>query len=188
MPEIMQTSLLVQIDEILALLGFQTHLQPLNSEQLIEQLIVGLDQEPMGEQFKYRLQLCLLEDLLKARNSDTTQLEPSILTLQFTLQLPVQFQDLQEQHELEALRLMLWFNKVLPVGNFGIEGEAKSVYFRYALMGNKESFTGHLIFEAVERIAFFINGLAPHFEAFVQSNKTAIQYLNDSEILQLFQG
>jgi hypothetical protein len=73
------------------------------------------------------------------------------------------------------------------VGNFGLEGENNEVYFRYVLMGDSQNFNGRLIIEVIEQIRFFIQRMAPLFEACVQSEKTALQVLDESELLKQLQ-
>ncbi len=175
------------LSEILSLLGFAVQFLPADTQNKLDQLFIGLDQDAQEGRHSYILQLFFMEDILKAMQPDLEVEEAPRSSLQMVLKLPVAFQSLKENQELEGLRLIILLNKLLPVGNFGLEGENNEVYFRYVLMGDSQNFNGRLIIEVIEQIRFFIQRMAPLFEACVQSEKTALQVLDESELLKQLQ-
>jgi hypothetical protein len=181
---VQEQSPLYHLHEILSLLSYGVHFMPANPETELDQLFISLDSDPQTEPPRFVLQLFFMEDILKRRHPELDPGKNTSSSLQMLLKLPLAFGSLNENQELEGLRLLILLNKMLPVGNWGLEGENKDVYYRYALMGDSQNFNGRLIIEIIELIAFFIQDMAPLLEAFVRSEKTALEILADSTFCQ----
>ncbi len=133
-------------------LGFDATFIPANADDELgfDSLLIILDDEPSEDDLKYGLQAFFVEDMMAAESPDLPEDEqPDFSTLQFLLELPIDWSEFQGERLLEAYRLLAACSQKMPLGYFSLEeGE---VY--YDVAGQVYLVTGHpKLLDAFEQV------------------------------------
>lgn len=148
--------------------GFDASYIPAHSEEELafDSLLVVLDDKPSEDEMLYGLQAFFVEDMMRAEDPDLPEEEnPDFATLQFLLELPVDWSDLAGERLTEAYRLLSACSQKMPLGYFSLEGG--ELFYTYSLLAEDQRIPSKVLISAVDMMSFFINRMTPVFEAFV---------------------
>lgn len=151
--------------------GFEASYIAANEDEEIgfDSLLVVLDDEPDEEEMQFGLQAFFVEDMMRAEDPDLPDDEnPDFSTLQFLLELPVDWSSLQGERLTEAYRLLATCSQKMPIGYFSLEGG--ELFYTYSLLAEDQRISSKVLISAVDMMSFFINRMTPVFEAFTADN------------------
>jgi hypothetical protein len=159
---------------------------PANAEEELafDSLLIILDEEPGEEDMRYGLQAFFVEDMMRAEDPDLPDEEnPDFATLQFLLELPVDWSSFEGERLTEGYRLLGACSQKIPIGYFSLEGG--EVFYTCSLLSEDQRVPTKVLISAVDMMGFFINRMTPIFEEFASENltlETALERL-DQRIL-----
>lgn len=170
--------------------GFSASYLPAGSEADVafDSLLIALDEEseetPLDAEAQYILQAFFVEDMMKAEAPDLPAEEtPDFSMLQMMVELPVNWQELSTERQLEGLQLLNICSQKIPFGHFSQEGE--SLVYTYSFLADSQRIDGDLFLSALDMLSFFINRMPPVLSAFAAENLSLSQAIDrlDHEIL-----
>lgn len=150
---------------------FDANYIPAHAEEdlAFDSLLIVLDEEPSEEDMRYGLQAFFVEDMMRAEDPHLPDEEnPDFATLQFLLELPVDWSELQGERLIEAYRLLSACSQKMPIGYFSLE--SGELFYTYSLLSEEQRIPSKVLISAVDMISFFINRMTPVFEAFSDQN------------------
>ncbi len=144
---------------------------PAHSEEELgfDSLLIILDEEPGEDDMRYGLQAFFVEDMMRAEDPDLPDDEnPDFSTLQFLLELPVDWSELSGERLTEAYRLLGACSQKIPIGYFSLE--AGEVFYTTSILSEDQRVPTKVLISAVDMMSFFINRMTPVFEEFSAKN------------------
>ena len=151
--------------------GFEASYIPAHSEEdlAFDSLLIVLDELPSEEEMRYGLQAFFVEDMMRAEDPELPDEEnPDFATLQFLLELPVDWSELKGERLTEAYRLLSACSQKMPIGYFSLEGG--ELFYTYSLLAEDQRIPSKVLISAVDMMGFFVNRMTPVFEAFTAEN------------------
>lgn len=159
---------------------FETFFHEKSENQPFESLEVILESLEEGNDNEYKLSLHYVNEIAQAFGAvDEAE---DIQLLEFFTEFPGAIQSGAFN---EVARLILNLNRMLPVGNFGINEVNQSVYFQYNLGLDTVSITEVLLLEVLGMIHFFIHDLVPNILLVAEGKLTCEAYLKSFEEMGL---
>ena len=169
--ELIQTPL-QKLNVMLGFLGFDIERIPTSKDIHFESLLIGLDEGENIETHRHVAQVFFIEDLLKVPEMDDFQNDLNRMsTLQFLVNLPISWAQIEPTRLLLGYELMQICNRILPVGYLGLSPE-KEIYFSYALRAENQDISLTVISDLLTMIGYFLNTIAPQIHAVKASQKT----------------
>lgn len=163
--------------------GFEASYIPAHSEDELgfDSLLIVLDDEPSEDEMRFGLQAFFVEDMMHAEDPELPEDEqPDFSTLQFLLELPVDWSGLEGERLTEGYRLLSACSQKMPLGYFSLE--AGELFYTYSLLAEDQRISSKILSSAVDMMSFFINRMTPVFEDFVDDNlslEAALEQLDE---------
>lgn len=151
--------------------GFDASFIPGNSEDDLgfDSLLILLDDETSDQELQYGLQAFFVEDMMQAENPDLPEDEkPDFATLQFLLELPVDWSKLQNERLIDSYRLLASCSQKMPLGYFS--QESGEVFYTYSLIAEDQRLSTKVLSSAIDMMNFFIQRMTPVFQEFATDN------------------
>ncbi|MGV3525613.1 MAG: hypothetical protein ACO1RX_15420 [Candidatus Sericytochromatia bacterium] len=138
-----------------------------------------------GQEIAYALQAFFVEDMMRAEDPEMPDDEtPDFATLQFMMELPVDWSELSPERQLEGYRLLSACSQKMPLGYFSCdEGE---LFFTCSILAEDQRVPSKVLVSAVDMMSFFLVRMSPVFESFADDKLSLEQALEmlDQRILE----
>lgn len=157
-----------------------------------DSLLIILDDEDSpaeeneeGQEIAYALQAFFVEDMMRAEDPEMPDDEtPDFATLQFMMELPVDWSELSPERQLEGYRLLSACSQKMPLGYFSCdEGE---LFYTCSILAEDQRVPSKVLVSAVDMMSFFLVRMSPVFESFADDKLSLEQALDmlDQRILE----
>ncbi len=156
--------------------GYDTYLMPKNDENAVEQLLISISEKTEEKSdVEHVTQLMFVNDFLEASNIETGKSD--YLIAQFFTTLPFK---LKQEKILELYQLLSVFNRIVPVGYFGISDE-EGAFHRYSVVTKGREIDPGIVTEIISMISFFVNRIAGKLSALAAGEKNLAEVLAELE-------
>ncbi|MBC7472954.1 MAG: hypothetical protein H7263_01590 [Candidatus Sericytochromatia bacterium] len=152
-------------------LNINCYVMPSSNENSIPQLLIATDVDINNSPV---IQLMFVDDLLQA--SDIKKDINSAFIVQFFA--PINLKIYKET--IEAYRILGIFNRVCPIGFFGMS-ESEGAFFRYNFLSKEKAIDPRVLNETVQIITFFVKKLSAKLIDLVSGEKTYEIILDELE-------
>lgn len=162
-------------------LGFDSLLIILDDEENQEQE----ETDAESQEIAYALQAFFVEDMMRAEDPEMPDDEtPDFATLQFMMELPVDWSELSPERQLEGYRLLSACSQKMPLGYFSCdEGE---LFYTCSILAEDQRVPSKVLVSAVDMMSFFLVRMSPVFASFADDKLSLEQALEmlDQRILE----
>jgi len=158
------------LEQKLAANGYQTNFIPKGDDEdiLFDNLLIILDEEE-SEEPAFLMQAFFVEDMMKAHDPELPAEEtPNFATLQFILELPVEWPEMKIERSAEALLLLNACSQRIPIGHFTLDEH--SLVYTYSLLADSQRLESKVILAALDLMSFFIPPMTTLFDDFMTQN------------------